>query len=119
MNNNIPILTLALDCKSAIALVQLCFFENGLYAKHAFELDSACATFTDQYCPHKPGRPCNCQVNTIQIYGRDLLPVSFVFHSHDSSTEIFYMDEDSPSPEILTVLQQVKSNEKQFRSPAW
>ena len=90
MNDKIQILTLALDCDSAIALVQLCLIEKGLYAKHAFELTSACATFTDQYCPHQPDQSCNCQVITLQIYGRDLSPVSLVFHSHDSSTEIFY-----------------------------
>jgi len=118
MNENKPILTLALDCDSAIALVQLCLIEKSLYAKHDFELTSACATFTDPHCPHQPDQPCNCQVVTMQIYGRDLSPVSLVFHGHDSSTEIFYMDKESPSPEISSVLQEVKLNEQQFRSPA-
>jgi len=117
MNENKPNLTLALDCDSAIALVQLCLFEKGLYAKHDFELISTCATFTDPHCPHQPDQPCNCQVITMQIYGRDLSPVFLVFHSHDSSTEIFYMDEESPSPELSSVLQQVKLDEQLFRMP--
>jgi len=114
MNENELILTLALDCDLAVALVQLCLLEKSLYTKHDFELNSACATFADPYCPHNPDQPCSCKVITMQIYGRDLFPVSFVFHSHDSYTEIFYMNEESLSPELSSIFQQVKLNEGQF-----
>lgn len=114
MNDNKLILTLDLDCESAIALVKLCLLENGFYAQHNFELSSACATITDPLCPHQPDQLCNCQLVTLQIYGGDLSAFPLVFHGHDACTEIFYIEEVSIPPDVLFAIRQAKLNEQQL-----
>lgn len=110
MTDNQLILTLTLDCDSAIALVKLCLIEKGFYAQHNFGLTSACASFTDLQCPHRPNQICNCQLATLQIFGSNLPPFPLVFHSYDACTEIFYMEEGSIPLDILFAIQQAKLN---------
>lgn len=110
MNENKKILTLDLDCESAIALVKLCLLENGFYAQHNFEFSSACATIVDPFCPHQPGQICNCQLATLQIYCGNLGNIPLVIHSYGarSRSEIFYLEEDPLSTDVLFAVQQAK-----------
>jgi hypothetical protein len=110
MKNTQPILTFTLDCDSAIALVKLCLWEKGFYAQHNFGLTSACASFTDLLCPHRPNQICNCQLATLQICGRNLPAFPLVFHSYDGYTEIFYLEEGTIPPDVLFAIHQVKLN---------
>jgi len=55
MANNRLILTFELDCDSTLALLQICLHKQGFRAIHSFELESACASFSDPTCPHHPG----------------------------------------------------------------
>jgi hypothetical protein len=106
--NNKLILTLVLDCDSAIALVKLCLWEKGFYAQHNFGLTSACASFTDLLCPHRPNQICNCQLATLQVCGSNFPTFPLVFHSFDGCTEIFYLEEGSIPPDILFAIQHTK-----------
>lgn len=110
MKNTQPIFTIALDCDLAIAWVKLCLFEKGFFAQHNFELTSACASFTNTSCPHRPDQVCNCQLATLQISGRNLPAFSLVFHSYDGSTEIFYLEKGTIPPVVLYAINQVKLN---------
>jgi len=108
VNNNEPILTLALESDLAVALIKLCLSEKGFYAQHNFALDSACASFSDPLCPHQPDQLCNCQLITLQVYRSDIPVIPLIFHSHDKYTEIFYTEEGSIPPDVLFAIQQAK-----------
>ena len=110
MKNTQPILTFALDCDSAVALVKICLFEKGFYAEHNFELTSACASFTNPLCPHRPDQVCNCQLATLRICGRNFPAFPLVFHSYDGYTEIFYLEEGTIPPDVLFAIHQLKLN---------
>ena len=114
MKNTEPILTLALDCDLAIALVKLCLREKGFYAQHNFELDSACASFSDPLCPHRPDQLCNCQLITLQVYRSNLPVIPIIFHGHDERTELFYTEEDPIPPDVLFAIQQAKMDKQEF-----
>jgi hypothetical protein len=114
MKDTQPILTLAMECDSALDLIKLCLIEKGLYARHDFELTSSCASFTDPVCPHRPDQVCNCQLVTLQVYGSGTPAFPLVFHGYDVCTEIFYMAEDSLSPDVLSAIKEAKLNERQF-----
>lgn len=107
MKDNRPILTLPMDHDSACTLVRLCLFEKGFRAENSFDMTSACASFTETYCPHQPDHPCACRLSTLTIFGNNLPAVPLVIHSDGTQAEIFY-EEDTPlASEIMLVLQQL------------
>jgi hypothetical protein len=114
VKNTEPILTLALDCDLAIALVKLCLNEKGFSTQHNFELDSACASFSDPLCPHQPDQLCNCQLITLQVYRSNLPVIPIIFHGHDECTEIFYTEEGSIPPDVLFAIQLAKLDKQEF-----
>ncbi len=69
--------------------VSLRLAAEGLRAAPTFELDSACATFTDEICPHTGSEPCNCKLIVLMVYGPAVHPVSLVFHGGNEETEVF------------------------------
>lgn len=85
----IPILNLPLNIEIVLTQVSLRLVAEGLRVAPAFELDSACATFTDEICPHTGTKPCKCQLIVLMVYGVAVHPVSLVFHGDDKETEIF------------------------------
>jgi hypothetical protein len=100
MKNHEPILTLALDRDSAIAFIKLCLFQKGFQAQQHFELNSACATFSDPLC--------NCQLITLQAYQSGLRVVPIILHSHEDLTEVFYAEEDVIPADVLAALKQAE-----------
>lgn len=116
MKNTEPILTLALECDLAVALVKLCLREKGFHAQHNFELNAACASFSDPLCPHQPDQLCNCQLITLQIHRSDLPVIPLIFHGNDEHTEIFYTEEGSIPPDVLFAIQQAKLDKKELHA---
>lgn len=108
MKHTEPILTLALDCDSAIAFIKLCLFEKGFRAQQHFELNSACATFADPLCPHRLDQLCNCQLITLQIYRSGLPVIPIILHGCDERTEVYSMEEDIIPADILVALKQAE-----------
>jgi hypothetical protein len=89
MSEIIPILNLPLNVEIVLTQVSLRLVAEGLRAAPTFELDSACATLTDEICPHTGTEPCKCQLIVLMVYGPAVHPVSLVFHGDDEATEIF------------------------------
>lgn len=108
MKEHQPVLTLTLDCDSAIAFIKLCLFEKGFQAQQRFGLTSACATFSDPVCPHSPDQLCNCQLITLQVCRSDLPGIPIILHGHDKLTEIYYMEEDTVPEDVLAALKQAE-----------
>jgi hypothetical protein len=89
MRQTEPILRLPLRHEIVVSQVSLCLVAEGFQVTQTFELGSACASFTDNVCPHKGSSPCKCQLIVLMIYGATVHPVSLVFHGDDKETEIF------------------------------
>jgi hypothetical protein len=60
----------------------------GLRVVKTFDLHAACATLTDNLCPHHLTEPCDCQLVVLQVYGIGTAPVSLILHSHSGRTEV-------------------------------
>lgn len=89
MSELIPMLNLPLNIEIVLTQVSLRLVAEGLRVVPTFELGSACATFTDEICPHTGTRPCKCQLIVLMVYESAVRAVSPVFHRGDEATEIF------------------------------
>ena len=118
MGDNQPIITLAMDYEPACSLLKLCLFEGGLRAECGFEMSSACASFSDPFCPHHPDQPCKCHLITLTVFGTDFPAVPLVIHSNEAKTEIYYVEEEVLAPEVMVALQQAKKSEQQLYQKA-
>ena len=92
------ILQLSLDGETTTALVTHVLTEAGLRVQRSFDLQSACASFTDNVCPHHGDAPCDCQLVVLLVYLKESRPVSLVLHSHRGTTELGIADGFGQSP---------------------
>jgi hypothetical protein len=83
-----PFLIFNLDCDSTLALLTICLRNRGFHTLHSFELNSACASFSDPTCPHHPGQTCECRLVTLAVYREDIGVIPLVLHGHAYKTEI-------------------------------
>lgn len=88
MSEVMPMLNLPLNIEIVLTQVSLRLVTEGLRVVPAFELDSACATLTDEICPHTGTKPCKCQLIVLIVHGATVHPVSLVFHGDDRETEV-------------------------------
>lgn len=102
MNANGHLLTLCLDCETAIAAVTSCLNVCGMKVMRTFDLRSACASLTDNTCPHHGTSPCDCQLVVLLVYGQEPVPASLVVHGHFAQTEfrLVGFPEMRPAPEL-------------------
>lgn len=89
MSQTEPFLQLPLRHEIVVSQISLRLVAEGFRVTQTFELDSACASFTDNVCPHKGTSPCKCQLIVLMVYEAAVHPVSLVFHGDDKETEIF------------------------------
>jgi len=88
MLNFTPLLTLAQSHEEALSDVTLGLQSNGLQVVRSFDLQSACASYPGQLCPHHHEDVCDCQLVILLIYGGVSQPVSLIAHSNDGVTQI-------------------------------
>jgi len=74
----------------------------------SFDLRSACASLTENACPHHGTSPCDCQLVVLLIYGAGNRPVSLILHGHRGQTELQWdVDPGShPSRDSRTLVMQ-------------
>jgi len=88
MLNFTPLLTLAQNHEEALSDVTLSLQSNGLQVVRSFDLQSACASYPGQLCPHHLEDVCDCQLVVLLIYGGVSQPISLIAHSNDGVTQI-------------------------------
>jgi len=91
-----PVTTLPLDRDVAQALISLQLVAHGLYVTATFELDSSCASFTQDKCPHHGTGPCKCRLSVLQIYDGKSGSLQLILHEFDGKTE-FILDQEGCS----------------------
>lgn len=99
MNQAMRLSTLNLDCETVIANLTRQFSYHTLRVVRSFDLQSACASFTELTCPHHDDSPCDCQLVVLLIYGVEATPVSLMLHSHRGITEIDLVTYSGNRPE--------------------
>lgn len=79
----------------------------GMQVVKSFDLRSACASFTDNICPHHGTSPCDCQLIVLLIYGIENWPISLILHSHRGQTELQWDVNPGayPGPESRALIQ--------------
>jgi len=100
MSEVMPILNLPLNIEIVLTQVSLRLVAEGLRVVPTFELDSACATLTDEICPHTGTKPCKCQLIVLIVYGSTVHPVFLVFHGDDKETEVSLVVDLTPSRDL-------------------
>ncbi len=90
--------TLNMDGESTIAHLTRWLSHYGLRIVRGFDLQSACASFTDLTCPHHGAYPCDCQLVVLLVYGDDTPPASIVLHSHRGKTDVDLIDSPNNRP---------------------
>ena len=70
----------------------------GLRVVRSFDLRSACASITENVCPHHGTAPCDCQLVVLLVYGTGTAPVSLMFHSHQGQTELEWEEAPEARP---------------------
>lgn len=100
MNGQAPFRVFFSDCETVVRQVTQNLEGTGLRVVRSFDLRSACASFTDNICPHHGTAPCDCQLVILLIYGAGA-PVSLILHSHRGQTELQWDEapDARPSPE--------------------
>ena len=88
MNTENFSITLPFDIDSTLALISLRLGSEGLAVAHSFDLDSACASFTQTTCPHTGKSPCECRLVTLLACEQNGSAIPLVFHGHANQTEI-------------------------------
>ncbi|GAB4577453.1 MAG: hypothetical protein Fur0022_01840 [Anaerolineales bacterium] len=101
MNGQPPFRIFFSDGETVIRQVMQNLAAAGLRVVRSFDLRSACASFTENVCPHHGTTPCDCQLVVLLVYGIGVAPVSLVLHSHMGQTELQWDEtpEARPSPE--------------------
>jgi hypothetical protein len=91
--------TLNLDCESTYAQLHRWFTYYELRVVRSFDLQSACASFTDLTCPHHGDSSCDCQLVVLLVYGTEAAPASIVLHSHRGKTDVDLVDSPNNRPD--------------------
>ncbi len=105
MNQATHLATLDLDCETVIAQLSRQFAAWGLRVVRSFDLQSACASFSDLICPHHGDAVCDCQMVVLLVYGTEAVPASLVIHTHRGKTDIDLVD--SPSNHLSKDLEKI------------
>jgi len=84
-----PVITIPLEIEPAIALLSLRFMAEGLRVATSFEIDSACATLSDNVCTHDPNKICKCRMRVLKVWDDNSTPLHLVVHEYDRETEFF------------------------------
>jgi hypothetical protein len=92
MSQKLPLLDFPLDCQTAVALAICRLTEAGLRVTRSFELDSACAPFTNTNCPHSGKTPCDCKLVVLIVGDAESGSIPLVFHDCDGRTELIMED---------------------------
>lgn len=98
MNQATHLSTFNLDCETVIAQLSQQLATWGLQVARSFDLQSACASFTDLICPHHGDAICDCQMVVLLVYGTEGAPASLVLHTHRGKTDIDLVDSPSNRP---------------------
>ncbi len=102
MVQNSILIDLPMDCEAAIAAVSLKLAGAGIYVESAFEIDSACAPFTIDTCPHSGTSPCACKLVVLNIYEDQGPRLAVIVHSHEQLTEFWEEDINIVQNPVLT-----------------
>lgn len=97
MSRSDRLLDLPYDGETALSFAIQLLINAGLQVARTFELDSACASFTNKVCPHTGEAPCGCQIFVLLVLNGIYTPVSLVFHSYKYKTEL-YLDGGGEQP---------------------
>ena len=89
MVNRKPVITLPLHLDGALAMVALQLVAKGLRVSNSFEINSSCASFTEEICPHRGTGPCECRLCVLQVYDENFNSEHLVLHECDGKTEFF------------------------------
>ncbi|HLA97093.1 MAG TPA: hypothetical protein VJL34_01465 [Anaerolineales bacterium] len=87
-------LTIPMGFEIVLTQVSLRLIAEGMSITQTFELDSACALFNENHCPHGGNSPCQCRLVVLMVSETPLMCVSLVFHGHDKETEIWIFSSD-------------------------
>lgn len=106
MKNEDYLSTLNLDSETVITQLDEQLSSRGVRVVRSFDLQSACASFPDQTCPHHRDTPCDCQLVVLLVYGAEGTPASLVLHSHRGVTDIDLVDSPGhrPDKELVEVI---------------
>jgi hypothetical protein len=101
MTTQAPFRVYFADAGATVRQVTLQLEATGMRVVKSFDLRSACASFTENVCPHHSTSPCDCQLVVLLIYGTGALPVSLILHGHRGQTELQWDNapEFRPGPE--------------------
>ena len=97
--------TLDMDTETTIAHLTLWLTSQGLRIVRSFDLQSACASFTDRICPHHGDYPCDCQLVVLLVYGAEASPASIMLHTHRGKTDVDLVD--SPNNHFCQQLEKI------------
>jgi hypothetical protein len=98
-----PITTIPAGSDVATALVSLELVAHGYYVANTFEIDSACASFTNNICAHHGECPCRCQLKVLQIFDKPSRSLNLIFHTYREVTELFLDCEGAAAQDDLEV----------------
>jgi hypothetical protein len=112
MNSEKFSIPLPFDIDTVLALISLRLVSEGFAVAHSFELDSACASFTETACPHTGRSPCDCRLVTLFACNQNDPPVPLVFHGHADRTEIHIeTTAQQPDLDLVEQIQAILQNE--------
>ncbi len=95
--------TLDMDSETTIAHLTQWLTNQELRIVRSFDLQSACASFSDRICPHHGDYPCDCQLVVLLVYSAAAAPVSIMLHTHRGKTDIDLVD--SPNNHLCQLLE--------------
>ncbi len=90
--------TLDMDCETTIAHLTRRLSYHGLWTIRDFDLQSACASFTDLSCPHNGDSTCGCQMVVLLVFSNEASPASIVLHTHHGKTDVDLIDSPNNYP---------------------
>lgn len=98
MNQINSLLTMPMKCDSAVTLVSHVMTADGMRVVRSFDLQTACAAFSNNICPSHGENPCDCQMVVLLVYDEGSKPLSIVMHGHDRRTQLGLSEDWSQAP---------------------
>jgi hypothetical protein len=94
MNILNPYIKLPLGLDTVLALISLQLVAHGFYVVQTFKIDSSCASFSQDICPHHGSGPCECRMSVLQVYDEKSGALHLILHEFDMKTEITLVQND-------------------------
>ena len=94
MNQTTHLLTLNIDCETAVSKVIHRLVEDELEVVRSFDLQAARSAHTCCTCPHHGTEQCDCQMVVLLVYDHQGVPITVVAHGNNGQTH-FAIDESS------------------------